>query len=405
MGRGKRPRTLALLAFLVGSLLGAAVLGFAILGGDGEARSSSFKPAVALHPVAGTFRPDDTTLAECTDGACFEQAYGNVAHRDGPKVALELFARHFGDGSDPACHRIAHTIGSASLARNGSNVASTIAEGSPTCGSGYYHGVLERALVGVRQRTRSALARVAGRLCDDGDVLNRASLLYQCLHGLGHGLMITTGYELPVSLAVCNRLGSEWDRESCKGGVFMENRSSSYGVRSRWLRDDDPVYPCNSVAERDARTCYQLVTTQVIAAIGTDWERIAETCGGVERRWVGACFQSFGQNAAVYTHRDPEGISELCSVARPYGGERACVVFAAMDLTNNFAGGEQASGLCRATAARLRGACFEAIGTIMGRFRTTTAERVDDCRAISAEAADVAACVRGSSAGLPAASP
>jgi hypothetical protein len=76
-----------------------------------------------LHPVAGRFKPDDTQLPDCSDQACFEQAYGNIAFRQGPKAAFSYLEQQFPGGSDPNCHRIVHIIGAVALARNNDNVA------------------------------------------------------------------------------------------------------------------------------------------------------------------------------------------------------------------------------------------------------------------------------------------
>ena len=81
------------------------------------------------------------------------------------------------------CHRIAHIIGSASLLYFKGNVAQTYAHGSPSCTSGYYHGILERAFTNVFS-TRG-LIRVARSLCRDAGVRRRGFLDYQCDHGLG----------------------------------------------------------------------------------------------------------------------------------------------------------------------------------------------------------------------------
>ena len=48
--------------------------------------TSGGTPLRALHPVAGKFKPDDTTVDSCStsgDFACWEQALGNVAYKDG----------------------------------------------------------------------------------------------------------------------------------------------------------------------------------------------------------------------------------------------------------------------------------------------------------------------------------
>ncbi len=55
----------------------------------------------------------------------------------------------------------------------------------------------------------------------------------------------------------------------------MENQSSSYGFTSTWLRDDDPLYPCDWVAREDKRRCYQMVTFRILPAVGDDWDETA----------------------------------------------------------------------------------------------------------------------------------
>jgi hypothetical protein len=390
-------------AVVLASLAGAAALAFGIsaLAGGGD-DAGTVAPALPTHPVAGAFKPDATTLEDCSDQLCVEQAYGNLAFRSGPKEALAAVAEDV-DASSNNCHRIVHIIGAASLARFDGNVGRTFAEGDSVCASGYYHGVLERSLVNVSSRAASVLGGVARGLCTDPEVKALAELDYQCLHGLGHGLMITTGYNLPVSLQVCDHLAGAWESSSCNGGAFMENIQTSYGFRSTWLKDDDLVYPCNWVAKEDKLTCYQLVTSRIIGVLGLEWERIAEICASVERDWVSSCFESFGRDVAGQTRRDPEEILELCSVARPHGGEDECVEFAAFDLVANDASGRQAASLCAGTAGGLREGCFEAVGLLMARATPTRAQGVQSCRSLTDVSADVAACVRGANAHFDAA--
>lgn len=371
-----------------------AALGFAFLT-DGGGAEAKLNPALPLHPVAATFKPDATKVEDCSEQRCLEQAFGNLAFYSGPRVALARFDERYGDGADPSCHRVVHAIGAASLARYEGNVARTFAEGSSSCWSGYYHGILERSLVQVKSRAPETLGRVARGLCDDRSVRRIAWLAYQCLHGLGHGLMLSTGLDLPRSLDACRRLSTNWDRTSCKGGVFMENISTSYGVQSRWVRDDDPVYPCNWVARADKRTCYQIVTSRILQVVGLDWENTARICSEVEKGWVDECFQSLGRDISGQTHHNPSEIVELCEVGRPYGGEDECISYAAKDMTANFTSGRKAAVLCTTVTANLRGVCYYAVGSVMGRFRATAAARDADCRAITPVAKYVAQCNRG----------
>ena len=239
-------RRRAIVGLLVVFAFADAALAFAVIGED-----SAAAPAVAapLHPWRGASSRTTRKCRAAVTRLASSRLSATLRTGRGRRSALDLVPKVYGSGASQACHRGVHTVGAAALARYRGNVARTFAEGKSSCGSGYYHGVLERSLVDLKSRKPAVLAPVARTLCGDASSMT-PWIAYQCLHGLGHGLMIATGLSLPTSLDVCSRLGRWWDRDACRGGVFMENLSSSYGVRSRWLRDDDPVYPCNSVAVR-----------------------------------------------------------------------------------------------------------------------------------------------------------
>jgi hypothetical protein len=370
----------AMLLLLSGGLLAAVWLGSD--GTPGQRLDSQ-----TLHPAAGKFEPNDTQLADCgSDRACIEQAFGNLAFYEGPKNAI----RHFDEKirTDAAiesnCHRIAHTIGSASLARFEGNVGEAFVNGSSSCWSGYYHGILERAFVGAS--TKADVANVARAVCQGQDVRTTTWLAYQCVHGLGHGLMITSSYDLPFSLSVCDRLATAWDQVSCTGGVFMENISSSYGVKSRWLRDDNLVYPCNTVAERHKQYCYLMVTSRILQENGYEWAAAVRICRGVESGWVETCFESYGRDASGFTRQTPAKILPLCRLAAEY--EDQCLYAAARDMTANYGNGRRASKLCLRAPAEFRERCFYGIGTIL-----ETQAQGATCRTLSRRYAD--ACLRG----------
>jgi hypothetical protein len=361
--------------------------------------SGSVAPQAAsnlpLHPMAVHFKPDGTKLADCSEQTCYEQAYGNIAYRQGPKAALALVEKQYAGGADPSCHRIVHMIGSAALTRNKGNVARTFAQGASTCWSGYYHGVLIRAFADVKSFNADTLGAKSRALCSDRLVRASSWLNYQCLHGLGHGLMITTGYRLPLALKVCGRLATAWARTSCKGGVFMENFVTSLGGQSPWVRDSDPLYPCDWVRERDKFPCYQQATTRIIRVVGLDWQKIAQACGEAESAWVDTCFGSFGQNASVQNFRKPDKIEATCAVARPYGGEQECIRYAAMDIAGTYEDGKEAASLCELSSAELRGGCYEAIGHMLRYLRNTQAQRRAACRALTSDKQNVDRCIAG----------
>lgn len=332
--------------------------------------------------MGAKFEPDDTTLDDCngSDAVCLQQAFANLTYEDGPKPALAEFERRMktNQAVEAGCHRIAHMMGAAALTRSDGSVGKAFAEGSAVCWSGFYHGILERAF---RDVPEDKLGKVAGGLCSDTEVRRVTFVLYQCVHGLGHGLMIYTGYDLPLSLKTCDALGEAWDRQSCTGGVFMENLQSSYGAVSKWLKPNDPIYPCNAVAERYKYYCYLMVTSRILPLVSYNWDKAVPQCRLSERRWISLCYQSLGRDASGQTRQDPPQILAICAKAGSF--ERECVYGAARDITSNDAGGRRAAPFCLEAKPALRSKCFNGIGTILGGFKAQSAERKAECAAVT----------------------
>jgi hypothetical protein len=338
----------------------------------------------SFHPIAGKFRPNSTQLDQCgkSDPRCLEQGFGNLAYHEGPKTALTLFNRRRVTEKTVAadCHRIAHIIGSASLLFFRGNVAQTYAHGSASCTSGYYHGILERAFTNVF--SEQGLIRVARKLCRGAGVRRRGFLDYQCDHGLGHGLMIQTGYDLPMALAVCHGLQTRWDEVSCTGGAFMENGSTLYGFRSPWLKKDDPLYPCQRVLLRNRGSCYLRVTTQILRRNHFDFEQTVQECRSLQSRWRLYCFRSYGRDAEHYVGGKIKSTLRLCRLTGGWEGQ--CLYGAARTLADRDGKTSLASRLCRSADRRHQPGCFAGLGVVVGLLEPTTAAREKACSRLTA---------------------
>ena len=328
--------------------------------------------------VAANYKPDGTTLADCTsDFRCYEQAFANVSYRQGPKVALALLERRIRSPGpiDADCHRITHAIGSGALARFDGDPGAAFAAGGVTCASGYYHGIIERSLL---NKPTEAIGPLTHSLCASQSIRRTDFIHFQCVHGLGHGLMIYTGYGLPRSLDYCEELETEWERESCRGGVFMENSQSSYGVRSPWLSNDDLIYPCNAVVDRAKYQCYLIQLARIGPALAFDWRKIAATCRQSEPEYIAVCFQSIGREASGFTRHDPARILGICRFGRDMAGE--CIYGAARDITYNDAGPRRAKLFCDGVPVHHRGYCWRGVGTIIGSLYRDDEQARAACR-------------------------
>ena len=385
-GAARKRFVFPLLCVLVVPLVAIPAIAFVVISGDGRGA----QPLLAqgsiggtFHPVAGAFKPDTTKLEDCQGSfGCLEQAFGNVAYTRGPKTALRLFERRISEDDDVAadCHRISHWIGSASLARFHGSVGRTFAQGAPTCGAGYYHGILERAFAGVTSKAQ--LAKLARSLCLGQGLRRRGYFDRQCEHGLGHGLMIQTGYDLPTALSVCAGLATPWDHLTCSNGVFMENSNTGFGFRSRWVDDENPLYPCNEVGSLDRRHCFARVSTRVLQATGNDFELAARSCADLARRWARQCFRGFGRDA-VDVRGGPETTLKRCRLAAVWEGE---CLFGAARWVMDRAGRDGTRGavaLCTRAAPAVQGDCFRGIGTVLGLLNPSNAARRRACTKVT----------------------
>lgn len=341
-----------------------------------------------------SFVPDDKKVEECAnDTGCFEQAFGNLAYDDGPKAALDKL-QELSDTDSLVrgdCHPIAHKIGAGGLLHYEGDVGKAFAAGNGTCGSGYYHGLLQWKLAGVRADQVASVARTA---CNDPEIKSNAFNYYQCDHGLGHGLMLYTSYDLPAALDYCHQLQTEFDQVACSGGVFMENQSSSFGLHTTWLSSKNLLYPCNSkeVQRQDKLYCYLLVTSHILPNVGGDWVKTADWCRRSERGWVEYCFQSYGRDVAGAAVRNPAQMKTLCAMAG--SGEKECIYGAIRDVMNNNPQDPQGEAFCKIVKAKFRDYCFFGMGTILGTQHADSAGKQAACEQW-AKGEDLAQCLAG----------
>jgi hypothetical protein len=369
------------LALLTPLVVVALVAYSALAGGSGNGlRVAEGASGGAFHPVAGGFVPDDATVEGCEgDYSCLQQAFGNVTYRQGAKPALAYFEEQIevNERVRLDCHRIAHVIGSAAFARYDGNVAKTFSVGSSTCASGYYHGILERAFAGVN--TRKKLVEVARELCVDSGIRRRSFLDYQCQHGLGHGLMIQTGYDLPIALATCAELATGWDDVVCTGGAFMENATTRFGYRSSWISDEDPLYPCAEISLENRRSCYLRAAVRIVGFHDSDFGKAAAICGELPERWAEPCFRGLGREVVGAASYAPAKILDLCGLAG--SGEGDCLYGAARTVGDGFGlpGAKRAARLCAQADADQRASCFSGLGVVVGLLYPTDAARGAAC--------------------------
>lgn len=291
----------------------------------------------------------------------------------GPQKTLQMLSTLEAKGGFD-CHQRAHQAGR--IAANIFPIEEAFREGSGECHSGYFHGTTEQyfALYGTAN-----LSENLAKLCTSS--LN-GFFRHQCYHGVGHGLMGWTNYEINEALASCDLLQEARDQSSCVTGVFMENFTGAFEKEknpnplsahtSKYL-SQDPQYPCNFVADKYKANCYFLQTSRMIQIFGPDFEKVAKECEKVPANYQSFCFSSMGRDVGGMTNRNATNSIKQCSYAPQGDFQNACLLGAVQDYFWDPSGASSAIDFCKLlTLSEQKSSCYS---MIIGRAVDVLADR------------------------------
>lgn len=290
------------------------------------------------------------------------------------KYAMEKLIAESGSGSAFDCHQAAHTIGRVGYKAEGSKIFQSC---DYSCHSGCYHGAMESFL---QDKGTSDLASEIKSICDNFDI---SFGTFQCLHGIGHGLLAYFDYDLPAAIKECKKLKDNFSVNSCFGGLFMENilTGQGFGVKeksdhnTKWVNKTDSHYPCNAIDQNfDVQfQCYQMQTSWMLTILNYDFDEVAKECLRAPKELISVCFKSYGRDASGNSLRDPVKIKELCDKILRGDYRNQCAI-GAVNVIIDFWGPKlksQATDLCRVLNEPEKGNCYATlIERLNGLFNT-----------------------------------
>ena len=288
---------------------------------------------------------------------CYRDYYTNLVKERGSQAAMaDLRSRYQNPFIYSQCHQLTHIIGRLA-ADIYPSLAQAFASGDSFCWSGFYHGVME----GVSQKFKpAALAENIDKICAEIPGKDKFSFdYYNCVHGLGHGAMFILNNELFRSLELCDHLSGGWEQSSCWSGAFMENIiADEINHFSKYLKADDPLYPCSAAADKYKNTCYLMQTSRMLALVGHDFAKVFELCENVGEPYVDTCYQSLGRDASGKNVSEISKTRTACLLGRNYREQSNCVIGAVKDFISYFHSDAKARELCASFPQELQRVCF-----------------------------------------------
>jgi hypothetical protein len=317
-----------------------------------------------------------------TDYACHQERYRKLVQDSGVEEAFAGLKADYeeNDFVKSNCHQMTHVIGRAAGERYG-DIPATYSRGDNFCGSGYYHGAIEAVVARVGPEK---IVEEADTICAElREGENRSGHHYGCAHGLGHGFMAVLENDLFESLKACGALTDEWEDVRCSGGVFMENLMQDRpGRPSKYLKADQPLYPCGEVEDKYKPTCYGRQTSYVLETQGNDFARVFEICATAEADHRSVCYYGLGNKAAYHSIEDTptevarnESARRVCMLGPDHEARYYCVRGVAAVFVYHYASDAQAKTLCESLEnADLRATCLQKGEEVYKEFHDKTFE-------------------------------
>ena len=226
------------------------------------------------------------------------------------------------------CHVRAHKVGIIAYELYGDNAFALCTE---ECNGACYHGTIGQYAAdhGINDFSKSKL----GSFC-----LNSPSF-DQCLHGLGHGLLAWTNYEVLEALKLCDMIPAEtYKQNECWRGVFMENivgeNVAREGEAAKYL-SEDPAFPCTIMPEKYKNACDQFIVFRIGELYSKDFKKIAEVCmEKIPPQFFRGCFANLGTNALRHYWPDVKKAKETCEYAPAVELRDLCLNKVEIDIKN-----------------------------------------------------------------------
>lgn len=279
--------------------------------------------------------------------SCWQQRYNAMVKEQSPEAAFADFKQTYNVNAyvKSNCHQIAHVIGRAA-AKKYDTLAETYKHGDNFCWSGYYHGAVETIAAQIGpQKIISQINQVCAPFANAPTFDH-----YNCVHGMGHGLMAIEDDDLFKALALCDKFSDQWSQESCYSGVFMENVMNEInpGEHAKYLKADDPLYPCTAVADRYKEQCYLMQTSHALIVEKYDYGKVFAVCATVAAPFDQTCYQSLGRDVSGQSSSNQDRTISLCMLGQTEDARQNCFTGAVKDFISYFHNDTQGLAMCAA---------------------------------------------------------
>lgn len=247
---------------------------------------------------------------------CYANALSDIVTHKGIQAATQAFRQYSTTTAGALlqggrCHSLAHTIGQAAVVRGYSNktILTECLRFCPASGrdavDGLDYGCLNGAAHGIIQQGRTM--KEASLYCDIPGVEPEIKLA--CFHGIGHGVVELTGFDIVRALKLCDELSGSDARFQCGHAVLMEPQY--FKVAPIGSIPDSMATFCTTVSADYQRSCFEFSAFLTFAHTLNPLQAKDE-CRKVPEDFTGVCYERLGEALYFRFEHNPELVMAGC---------------------------------------------------------------------------------------------
>jgi hypothetical protein len=314
---------------------------------------------------------------------CSVNAMSTLAKLEDKEKVLDIFSNIIVDyESKYPCHEIGHHLGMW-LNAYIDDPQDALDLAQQQCGGSIFHGVIQNYLQIQKFKNISIkdidIQEICSKYKDDSSFINR----WQCLHGLGHGLVDIYNYDIQSAVNRCEEFEPGLEQISCSKGVFMQNTVQLVETGKGDFDENDLFYPCNVSPSKYMPTCYHYHITYMAAKSGgiriqiPDAFDICDTISPEEM--IKYCYYGMGREMQSRTYLDWDRSLFLCQQGDRKDLYSYCIEGMLMTLVNGNTDPFAGFSFCKSLPSEYKQTCYNGLGKWITMLSSDYDERQKLC--------------------------
>jgi len=321
----------------------------------------------------------DDIITECK--ADVDCAIGNliaIADKENQSTVLKTLdgiISHY-EKTERYCHTNAHHLGMFMYDYLG-DVSEAFSLADQRCAGAIYHGIMQRYIVSGINRTSIDDIDIS-KICPKNITHPYSLSRWECLHGMGHGLIEAYNFDVFVAVERCDELDPGWEQITCSKGIFMGNVGKYFGLGLGSFDENDIYFPCNSVDEKYAPTCYNYHASYILAQPQLTLTESFKVCENIiPEEFAKYCYFGMGRQLSYRALDNIDNSLAICQ-SIPLAYQSDCYTGIALVILD-LHGIDLAMEYCKILPEQFKADCYDAVGKWIKMLHPASEARTTEC--------------------------